>query len=360
MRKIIPDLTDELLKHFKDASKVGSSKPFLVKSFRKLVEHTAKLSFKNKDHLLFFRGQEGDFINRAGSSSFYPSIYRGDYLPKRELVNRFDILDGASKSLVDLFELNKTEGHKELKRRKSIQWSILQHYEVCKTPLLDFTHSLSVACSFASIENDNQYGYVFIFGLPYITNRITVNSEHDLINIRLLSICPPTALRPYFQEGYLAETDEITDTFDSKSELDFNNRLIAKFRFPNNSTFWGKGFNKIPKRSLYPDKDPVYELCKKIKKSADKQLMTGDIGDFLTSWAELEEKLLSLARKRTNRIVSIREAISLQYIQRNFKKDELHQIDRLRIFRNKLVHTPNMVTSKEIQEYLILLEQLLK
>jgi len=60
---------------------------------------------------------------------------------------------------------------------------------------------LRVACSFATMDNENEFAYIFVFGLPYFTNRITINSEHDIINIRLLSICPPTALRPYFQEG---------------------------------------------------------------------------------------------------------------------------------------------------------------
>ena len=69
-----------------------------------------------------------------------------------------------------------------------MQWSILQHYEVCGTPLIDFTHSFRVACSFAQLENESDRAYIYVFGLPYITNRISINSEHDLINIRLLSI----------------------------------------------------------------------------------------------------------------------------------------------------------------------------
>ena len=107
MRHIQPDLTEELLEHFKDPNKVGSSEPFLVHTFRELVEHTAKLSFRNKDYLLFYRGQSTDYRNKAGNSTFYPSIYRGDYLPIRELTNRYDILEGASKALVQLFEKEK-------------------------------------------------------------------------------------------------------------------------------------------------------------------------------------------------------------------------------------------------------------
>lgn len=360
MRKIVPELTDELLKHFVDANKVASAKPFKVNSFRELVEHTAKLSFKNKDHLLFYRGQHSDYINKAGSSSFYPSIYRGDYLPAKELAIRFDILDGVCESLVQLFESDKIEGYTELKKRKSVQWSIIQHYGVYETPLLDFTHSLRVACSFALLDNKNEFGYVYIFGLPYITNRVSVNSEQEIVNVRLLSICPPTALRPYFQEGYLAGTEEVTTNFDSKSELDFNNRLVVKFKIPNRKDFWGKGLEEISKDFLYPSEDPIYEVCLKIKDLAVKQLKTGDLGEFLESWVKLEQELLSSARIITNRNVSIREAIAIAKQHSNFNNNELNQIDALRIFRNKLVHSPQKVIPGELLDYSTILDRLLK
>lgn len=360
MRRIQPELTDELLNHFGDPTKVGSSDPFPVATFRELVEHTAKLAFKNKDHLIFYRGQSTDYKNKAGNSSFYPSIYRGDYLPIRELTNRFDILEGASKALVDLFERKKIEGYKELKRRKAVQWSVLQHYEVCHTPYLDFTHSLRVACSFATMDNKENSAYIFVFGLPYLTNRISINSEHDLINIRLLSICPPTAYRPYFQEGYLAGTDDITTNYDAKTELDFNNRLLAKFVIPNNKTFWGRGFDPIPKKSLYPDNDPIYDLCQQIKDIADKELKTGDLGEFLKAWAELEEILVTSARRQTDRFMSVREANRLLVENREIDKEIYYQIERLRTFRNTLVHTPKKISTGEIQDYLVMVDNIVK
>lgn len=359
MRRIQPELTDELLKHFGDAAKVGSTDPYPVSTFRELVEHTAKLAFKNKDHLIFYRGQSTDHKNKAGNSSFYPSIYRGDHLLIRELTNRFDILEGASKALVSLFEKEKIEGHKELKRRKAVQWSVLQHYEVCDTPYLDFTHSLRVACSFATMDNKKEFAYIFVFGLPYLTNRITINSEHDLINIRLLSICPPTALRPYFQEGYLAGTDDITTNYDAKTELDFNNRLLAKFKIPNNDSFWGMGFDKIPKESLYPDKDPIFDLCLQIKDIADKELKTGDLGEFLKSWAELEEKLVTSVPNQSGRFLSVREAIRLLLESGFLDKEQAYQIDRLRTFRNTLVHSPKKISTGQVQDYLFTLDEML-
>lgn len=268
MRRITPNLTAELFNHFGNPQKVrvGAGEPFKVNTFSQLVQHVAKLSFNNKDHLLFYRGQMADFKNKANISSFYPSVYRGDYLSQKELSERFAKLKEAGRMLADEFENRKISGYKEVKRRKHIQWSILQHYEVCSTPYLDFTHSLRVACSFAMMNNDTSSACVSIFGLPYLTNRISINSEHDIINIRLLSICPPTALRPHFQEGYLVGTDNVTTTYDSKGELDFNNRLVAKFEIPNHESFWGDGFNGIPHTFLYPDNDPVLHLCEEIKK----------------------------------------------------------------------------------------------
>lgn len=360
MRRIQPELTKELFDYFGDPNKIGSCEPFPVNTFRELVEHTAKLSFKNKDYLLFYRGQNADYKNKAGNSTFYPSIYRGDYLPMRELSYHFDILEGACKALIELFENEKIEGYRELKRRKAVQWSILQHYEVCTTPYLDFTQSLRVACSFATMDNTSDYAYIFVFGLPYLTNRITINSEHDLINIRLLSICPPTALRPYFQEGYLVGTDDITTNYESKTELDFNNRLIAKFKIPNNESFWGDGFNKIPKKSLYPDNDPIFDLCHRIKEITDRELKTGDLGEFLKLWTELEELMITMAGRKTNRVSGIREVLRSLNEQGVIDNEQSNQIDRLRNFRNTLVHTPKKITSKQLQHYLYSLDNTIK
>lgn len=157
-----------------DENDVASGDGYPVNTYRELVEHCAALAYLNKDHLLFFRGQGIDFKNKNNKSTFYPSIYRGDYLPKREVENRFDILSQASSKLLDLLSTRTKDGTRELKRKKYIQWSILQHYEVCGTPLIDFTHSLRVACSFALLGNENDHAYIYVFALPYITRKSVV------------------------------------------------------------------------------------------------------------------------------------------------------------------------------------------
>ncbi len=241
MREITPKLTRELETHCAGAP-VWRAPAFPVSTFRPLVEHVARVAYANRDELLFFRGQGKDYQSRTGGTTLYPSIYRGDIVPTRELRHRFDLLDQAARLLVDRFKTAKVEGHTELRHKRYIQWSILQHYEVAATPFLDLTQSLRVACSFAQLRSTDPTCHVYVLGLPYMTNRLTINSEHDVVNIRLLSICPPAALRPYFQEGYLAGTADVTTDFDSKTELDFRNRLIAKFAIPRARSFWGNGF----------------------------------------------------------------------------------------------------------------------
>lgn len=337
-----------------DEKDVASGDGFPVDTYRELVEHCAALAYLNKDHLLFFRGQGLDFKNKNDKSTFYPSIYRGDYLPKREVEHRFDILNQASSKLIGLLSARTKDGTGELKRKKYIQWSILQHYEVCGTPLIDFTHSLRVACSFAQLENKSDHAYIYVFALPYITNRISVNSEHDLINIRLLSICPPDALRPYFQEGYLAGTSDIEHEYESKSELDFNRRLLVKFRIPNSSKFWGKDFKIIPKSALYPQQDTFHSICKEIEVDVKRELKPGEIGEFLSLWSGIEEEIVSMneqSREHNTFFSSLNQLKKLEY----FDSSLLNNIDKLRRFRNELVHSPKRISDKEITPYMELM-----
>jgi len=359
MRKIEPTLTKELARHI-GSKPVGKAAPFLIKTYRQLIEQVAHLSYLNKDQLLFFRGQTQDFLNKAGVSTFYPSIYREDNLQQQEVTYRFEVLDQAARQLKDLFSKKKVDGYSDVSRKRYIQWSILQHYSVCQTPLLDFTHSIRVACSFAQDSDTKENVFVYVFGFPYITNRITINSEHDIVNVRLLSICPPDALRPYFQEGYLASTSDITDDYDSKPELDFNNRLIAKFSIPNTKQFWGQGLSKIPNSLLYPEKDQIEELCKSIQISIRTQLHPGNIGEFLTEWAKLEQALLQTAKVQEARPFSIREAIQRLLKAQILDNSQAFRMDELRKFRNILVHEPERIEPNVINEQLDKLRQLHK
>jgi len=265
MRSISPTLSPALEEHV-GKNVVRKSAPFFVPTYTQLVREVAKLAYQNKDYLFFYRGQDFDYLNKAESSTYYPSIYRRDILTNQEVRARFDMLELAEHYLADAFEQAELDGRQDVRRKSYIAWSILQHYGVCDTPLLDMTHSLRVAATFAQLNNPNENGIVAIFGMPYMTNRITYNSEHDLVIVRLLSICPPLALRPYFQEGYLAGTLDITRDYLNKSELDFNNRLVAKFSIPNDQSFWGENFERIPEELLFPGDDIIARICRGVKK----------------------------------------------------------------------------------------------
>ena len=227
---------------------------------------------------------------------------------------------------------------RDVKIIQLIQYSILQHYEVVDTPLLDFTHSLKIACSFAQMYAEYPRCFIYIVGFPYITNRITINSEHEIIAVRLLSICPPDALRPHYQEGYLAGTTDITYRYESKTELDFNQRLIAKFSIPSGEEFWRDGFEVIPKEVLYPNNDTIEKICADIKVDVDKSLRTGDVGDFLEEWQKLEKILIDVGRNLDRRNLSVLSMIKILSDREIISNDTAHELNILRDIRNKLVH----------------------
>lgn len=329
-------------------------------SYRDLVEKAAFLAHLNKDHLLFYRGQGADFQNKGGSSSFYPSIYRGERLSRDEIEYRFRVLDESGRQLKGLFRTKGLQGRDDIIRKNYVRWGVLQHYGVSSTPLLDFTHSLRVACSFAQILSDDSSAFVYIFGLPYISNRITINSEHDLVNVRLLSISPPQAIRPYFQEGYLAGTTDITWEYSDKTELDFNRRLIAKFKILNNEIFWGAGFQMIPKEVLFPDKDEVESLCRSIIPSIREEIHTDNLGEFVRLWSLLESRLVTHAKPLNPAVQYVRQAIKELRNAGEIDKDLASKLDSMRYFRNQAVHSPQNVTTDQINRAIEELQGLLQ
>jgi len=129
---------------------------------------------------------------------------------------------------------------------------------------------------------------LYVFALPYFTNRISVNSEHDLINIRLLSICPPEALRPHHQEGFLVGTTNITHDYSVKQELDFNRTLIAKFVFQNKKSFWTNDSLIIHEDVLKPHIDRVGKICQRIRNLNNGNVLAKPTESFKRLWKELE------------------------------------------------------------------------
>lgn len=255
---------------------VREAKAFEVHSFVDLTSRVAELNFRNRDLVLMFRGQGEDHLNIQRNTTLKPSLFRS-VGPSRtapgieEVRRRYSRLEAAEKALVVEYEARGLLGRDRLRKHRMLRWAILQHYEVCPTPLLDVTQSLRIAASFASLSK-RERAFVFVLGVPNISGAITASAEAGLQIIRLSSVCPPDAVRPHIQEGYLlGEYPEMTGA-DQKalydpSEIDFGRRLVAKFSF-NPSTFWrgavGRG---LPESALYPKKDPLMSLAVKVGKA---------------------------------------------------------------------------------------------
>lgn len=252
-----------------------------VKSYFDLATRVAELQFRNRDHVLLFRGQGGDHKDSRRHTTLKPNLFRGssdlDGIPSPgELLPRFKKLADAERLLSEAYSQRQFLGFERLARQRIVRWSVLQHYEMCLTPLLDVTYSLRVAASFASLGGANQ-AYVFVLGVPNLSGAVTASAEAGLQIIRLSSVCPPVAVRPHIQEGYLLGEYPDLDTVERKAnyphtEIDFGRRLIAKFCF-NPAEFRLDGaFPLIPKETLYPvgPNDRFCETAELVKRRLDR------------------------------------------------------------------------------------------
>jgi hypothetical protein len=262
-----------------DSVKIRKGEGHLVTSFLDLAKKVAELQFRNRDFVLLFRGQQSDYRNHMGNTSLKPTLFRSIQGGKKNpphgiLERRFEILENGERELVRLYADADLVGLERMRRHRILRWSLLQHYEVCDTPLLDVTHSLRIAASFASVD-DSDKAYIYVLGVPNLSGAVTASAESGLQIIRLASVCPPAAVRPHIQEGYLLGVyPDIADLALKMNyrdyEIDFGLRLVAKFVF-NPKTFWKKDmFPKVPKNALYPDSaDPFCKLAMQVKKSIE-------------------------------------------------------------------------------------------
>lgn len=251
---------------------IRDSSAISIKTFPELVGLVARIANHNPDYALFFRGQPKDYKIKNGQSSCYPTIFRsaGKSLSDFELSENFRLLSWCSKELLTQLQLLKVDSMDKLRKFPELRWSILQHYGVCNTPLLDVTHSLRVAASFALLESGSD-PHILVLALPYPNGTISYSTEEELQNIRLLSASPSVALRPHFQEGYLLGTfPAIVEK--KQNSLDFGKRVISKIKIPRTG-FWTTGFHAIPRNALYPDSDNMSVVCKNIARRIETEFL---------------------------------------------------------------------------------------
>jgi hypothetical protein len=273
-RKIMSILSGDTSFRFVTNHNIRADYGAQVRDYPDLVEKVAQLSFYNPEHVLLFRGQRNDWPNSRGNTSIKPSIFRPANgtrpLDSFEMTRRYHNLQFAEQLFSEAFSGSSFIGRQRIVRHRLLRWAILQHYEICGTPLLDVTHSLRVAASFATNDAAEAEPVLYVLAVPSLSGSISASSEQGLQTIRLSSICPPDARRPYFQEGYLLAEYPDLITFSDKEnyhpyEIDFGRRLLAKFRLPREG-FWSQDYPAIPKEALYPnERDPLVAFTGQIK-----------------------------------------------------------------------------------------------
>ena len=132
----------------RSAYEVSRSKPLRAKTYNDLIRMVAALASANPEYRLLFRGQTRDYCCLFEGSYIIPSIYRLNLKGSRKqglfdaAIERLNEAELTLSCIVP-FDI------RDRLRRKVERWAVLQHYEVCATPLLDMTSSLAVACWFA-------------------------------------------------------------------------------------------------------------------------------------------------------------------------------------------------------------------
>lgn len=156
-----------------------------VNNFLELAKKIAELQFYNPKYVFLFRGQNQDWKNLKNNSTIKPSLFRpmagSKKLPTSAvLTNRFARLIKAEELLMQAYHKNTFfSGKQKIQRQRILRWAILQHYEICFTPLLDVTQSLRIASSFATRPNCDQ-AWIYVLGVPNLSGTLTANMEAGL------------------------------------------------------------------------------------------------------------------------------------------------------------------------------------
>lgn len=245
-----------------------------VVSYVELLQKIAALSFHNRRFRLLFRGQTSDYKMASGvnTSDLFPSILRGftakANVRNSQLDTAFALLEKAESLLA------KEIPRREIVESQIVRWAVLQHYEVCRTPLLDVTGSLQCALSFAIGERDE--GWLYVLAFPQLTGGVSVSLESETQVIDLSQVCPPEALRPHFQQGLLvSEYPEFRNRLQTHGQRgmrgnNFAARLLTKFKLTNCKAWRDEGFIPTPRSIVFPNAvDPWYGKTQDVKKAID-------------------------------------------------------------------------------------------
>jgi hypothetical protein len=241
-----------------------------VSSFRKLLECIAFLGSMNKRLTLFYRGQTHDFDP-------LPTLFRNTWkcfgsgemfeITSRNRMGYWNKLEEIGRRVYEIcastdFGLPRRRG---FRNTREIQWTVIQHYGLWPTPLIDITNSLRVAATFAmgfqkGTPEKPQHGFLYVVGMPNSTGSITFDIDQHIILARLHSACPPVAKRPHYQEGFLVGHFPIyTANENLMRQSKLIRRLVAKFELWDSGDFWDKDFPMFRATALLPTDDSLLE-----------------------------------------------------------------------------------------------------
>jgi hypothetical protein len=256
-------------------STIRATDPMQVNSYAELTDMVAKLAFFNRGHVLFFRGQPEEYCLGSEYPTIYPTMFRkiikGE-ATKKKLEETLDVEEEILK-IKNHHRKPRFHGAKSILESDHIRWALLQHYEICDTPLIDVTQSLHVAASFA-IKNKpktkDAKGIIYVVALPWPSKNYHSNKEEGLYLVRLAGITPPQAKRPYRQEAYAAMSINVDKKpIDNIDVYDLTNRLVCKFEINNSPEFWSDAIKPLPESFLAPKEDVFYKFMKEDPKIND-------------------------------------------------------------------------------------------
>jgi len=254
---------------------IVAAEPMQVKTYAEMVDMVAKLAYFNRNYVLFFRGQTKEYEIGNRFPTVYPTYFR-KYIKKemssQELMNILSVMQEELKEK----NHNRTprfHGASSVLSYLHVRWALLQHYNICDTPLIDVTQSLHVASSFALLNKENQEGIstgvVYVLALPWPAKFYHNNKEEDIYLVRLAGVAPPQAKRPYRQEAFaVMSTDVDIKQFDRLERYDFAKRVVCKFEVNNSKEFWGDYLKPLPESFLVPREDVFYDFMKNDVESA--------------------------------------------------------------------------------------------
>jgi hypothetical protein len=264
----------DLRPYREDAPRTASG-TWKVRTYSDLVDAVSFVSVMNKRLDIAFRGQSQDW------GPVVPAIFRATWSPPRwALMDSVNIADrgfcaarlGELGPLVyKLCEKRGLPRWRALQNVSEAQWSVIQHYGLWPTPLIDVTRSLRVAASFAlrarnedDPEDTNEIsGLLYVVGLPNRTGSISYSLDDQVLVANLNAVCPPAARRPHLQEGLLVGRFPTHDPDAAGSgQSDLRRRVLARFQLldaagPNG--FWSCDFPRLSDAALLPSEteDPL-------------------------------------------------------------------------------------------------------